>query len=172
VALIHRLGERDRALFLRLRLDATSRRQWCTLAVALTHIGGAGTTIALALSPLLLPGWQGVGRHAIYTLVLSHLLVQMIKRTVSRPRPSCAIGDEPLICVPDRFSFPSGHAAAALSIALAYAAAIPELAVPILVLAGVVGATRVALGVHYPGDVAAGQSIAVATHLILVHFSA
>jgi undecaprenyl-diphosphatase len=165
------LGERDRALFDRLRLGSTSRWQWCTLAVALTHLGSVGTTIALALAPMLLPGWQAVGRHAVYTLVLSHLLVQMVKRTVSRPRPSCGEGSEPLICVPDRFSFPSGHAAAALSIALAYAAAMPELAVPILVLAGIVGATRVALGVHYPGDVAAGQSIAVATHLILAHFS-
>lgn len=171
MALIHRLGERDRALFDRLRLGHTSRRQWCTLAVALTHLGSAGTTIALALAPLLLPGWQAVGHHAIYTLVLSHLLVQMVKRTVSRPRPSCAVGDEPLICVPDRFSFPSGHAAAALSIALAYAAAVPELAVALIVLAGIVGVTRVALGVHYPGDVAAGQSIAVATHLLLVHFN-
>ena len=171
MALIQRLGERDRALFDRFRLGHTSRRLWCTLAVALTHLGSASTTIALALAPFLLPGWHAVGRHAIYTLVLSHLLVQMIKRTVSRPRPSCAVGDEPLICVPDRFSFPSGHAAAALSIALAYAAVMPELAIPVIVLAGVVGATRVALGVHYPGDVAAGQSIALVTHLLLVHFS-
>ncbi|MEO8333377.1 MAG: phosphatase PAP2 family protein [bacterium] len=171
MALIHRLGERDRALFDRLRLDNNSHRQWCALAVGLTHLGSAGTTIALALAPLLVPGWHVIGRHALYTLVLSHVFVQLVKRTVSRPRPSCALGDAPLICVPDRFSFPSGHAAAAVSIALAYSAACPEFAIAILALAGVVGATRVALGVHYPGDVAAGQSIAVATHLILTHFN-
>jgi undecaprenyl-diphosphatase len=44
----------------------------------------------------------------------------------------------------------------------------PSLAVPILALAMIVGTTRVVLGVHYPGDVAAGQVIAYVTHLVLL----
>ncbi|MEO8624694.1 MAG: hypothetical protein ABI625_26665, partial [bacterium] len=58
--------------------------------------------------------------------------------------------------------------AAVLSIALAYSSGFPDLAVPLLILAGIVGATRVLLGVNYPGDVAAGQSIAVVTHWMLL----
>jgi undecaprenyl-diphosphatase len=111
--------------------------------------------------------WVVLGRHALLSLVLSHLLVQLVKRTVGRPRPSLCTKGAGFIAAPDRFSFPSGHATASMAVALAYAMAFPVLAVPIIVLAGVVGASRVILGVHYPGDVAAGQAIAVATHLLL-----
>jgi membrane-associated phospholipid phosphatase len=42
---------------------------------------------------------------------------------------------------------------------------LPTLALPLTVLAVVVGMSRVRLGVHYPGDVFAGQAIAIATVL-------
>jgi undecaprenyl-diphosphatase len=168
VAFLHRFVERDRALFYRLRLAQTTKPLWRAIARALTHLGGPTATIVLAIGPLFVIGWQAIGEHAIYTLVLSHVLVQMVKRTVGRPRPSLADGHRAMVDEPDRFSFPSGHSAAVLSIALAYASGFPDLAVPLLVLAGAVGATRVLLGVHYPGDVAAGQSIAVITHWMLL----
>jgi undecaprenyl-diphosphatase len=65
--------------------------------------------------------------------------------------------------VPDRFSFPSGHACAAMSVAIGFAVAFPALAAPLLVLAWLVGFSRVVLGVHYPGDVLVGQAIALIT---------
>jgi undecaprenyl-diphosphatase len=68
---------------------------------------------------------------------------------------------EALIQVPDRFSFPSGHACAAMAVAVGFASAFPALAPLLLVLAAVVGFSRVALGVHYPGDVLVGQAIAL-----------
>ena len=64
---------------------------------------------------------------------------------------------------PDRFSFPSGHAASVMSVAFIHAATFHSLAVPMLVLAALVGFSRVRLGVHYPGDVLVGQLIAIAT---------
>lgn len=165
---MHRFAERDRAAFERLRLTSTTRPFWVSSARALTHLGGARATILLAVAPLLTPRWYHLGEHALLTLVLSHVLVQFIKRTVGRPRPSCAALGVVLIHEPDQFSFPSGHAAAALSIALAYSSALPSMSLILLILAGVVGGTRVLLGVHYPGDVAAGQSIAVLTHWMLL----
>jgi undecaprenyl-diphosphatase len=66
-----------------------------------------------------------------------------------------------LIHPPDRFSFPSGHAAAGLSLALPLALALPVvLGITVLSLGLAVGLTRCYLGVHYPGDVLAGWSLA------------
>jgi undecaprenyl-diphosphatase len=167
--MLTRLGAGDRALFRRLALPSASHVRLRACAIVLTHLGGATGSILAALWPLFAgAGWQSVGRHALATLVLSHLLVQLLKRTVGRPRPSLGTDVVAIIAEPDRFSFPSGHAAAALAVALAYAFQLPSLALPILALAAVVGATRVVLGVHYPGDVAAGQAIALVTHLLLL----
>ena len=110
---------------------------------------------------------QLAARHALATLVISHLGVQLIKRTVSRPRPSRRETWASLVREPDKFSFPSGHSTAAMAVASAYALAFPELALPLVALAVLVGASRVFLGVHYPGDVLIGQLIAVATALMM-----
>src|SRR4030081_1681811 len=166
--LLVRLDAGDRALFQRLLLSARHPRTR-SLVTGLTHLGGARASILLCLWPLLASGsWPVLARHALATLVVSHLFVQLVKRSVGRPRPSCGLGSVALVVDPDRFSFPSGHAAAALAVALAYASLWPSLALPLLALALAVGASRIVLGVHYPGDVAAGQAIALATHVLLL----
>jgi undecaprenyl-diphosphatase len=116
----------------------------------------------------------GAIRHAatlaLITLVASHLIVQAIKRTVGRPRPSRRDDDmqRTWAIEPDRFSFPSGHSAAAMSVALVYAIAFPAITPVLLPLALFVGFSRVRLGVHYPGDVLAGQVIAAVTALVVM----
>ncbi len=102
---------------------------------------------------------------ALATLLISHLLVQLAKRTVGRGRPSIGCDLSAAIREPDRFSFPSGHATASLAIALSYAVVFPLWAGPLLLLALLVGFSRIRLGVHYPSDVLAGQIIAIATAL-------
>lgn len=58
--------------------------------------------------------------------------------------------------LPDPFSFPSGHAAAAFAVSAVAAIAYPVVAPALLVLATVVAASRAHLRVHRPVDVVAG----------------
>jgi undecaprenyl-diphosphatase len=167
-SLLQQLDARDRALFLRCTFLTTSSRASRWFWLLLTHAGGAVCTIAAVLVPLMVGGpLVPAARHALATLVLSHVLVQMVKRTVVRPRPSHGTSVESLVAAPDRFAFPSGHSAAAMSVAIAYAVAYPALAAPLLLLAALVGMSRVFLGVHYPGDVLVGQLLAALTYLAL-----
>ena len=107
------------------------------------------------------------GAEVAFTLAVSHLFVQLLKRWVVRPRPDLPVGFGFLVEAPDRFSFPSGHAAAGLSLFLPIALALPlVIAAPIFLLGFVVGISRCYLGVHYPGDVVAGWSLAVFTYVI------
>ncbi|MDE3171786.1 MAG: phosphatase PAP2 family protein [Gemmatimonadota bacterium] len=167
--MLARLAARDRDLYVRWALDDRSARALRTVLTAVTHAGGAFGSIALASLPLLgIRPLAAAGARPLAALVVSHLVVQLFKRTVGRPRPSQTLSARAAIAEPDRFSFPSGHAAAAMSIAVVYAVLFPALAVPAIVGATAVGLTRVFLGVHYPGDVIAGQAIAVVTALAVL----
>lgn len=162
------------------RLDAHDRRLYAAWAYAaarhplalrgwraVTHAGSAPATIGAAALPLLGSGApHAAARGALLTLVIAHVLVQLVKRTVTRGRPSTT-GALTLVPDPDHFSFPSGHSSAAMAVALAYGLAFPILLPPLLVVALLVGLSRVVLGVHYPGDVLAGQVIAAGTAVAL-----
>lgn len=170
LSLLHRFERSERALFARCVDHASARRLRRALWTVLTHLGGTACSIAAAVAPLVLVVFgplHDAARHALATLVVSHVLVQLVKRTVNRPRPSLREATASLVAEPDKFSFPSGHSCAAMAVCFSYAMAFPALALPLLALAVLVGASRVFLGVHYPGDVLAGQGIAIATALIL-----
>lgn len=129
-----------------------------------THLGDAVVTLGVTLMLLagVWPGLQLAGRRAAFALAGSHLVVQLLKRTVTRARPSMPAGVRALVQPPDRFSFPSGHAASSLSVALALAAAAgAPLGGLLVATAIVVGLSRCYLGVHYPGDVLAGWLLAL-----------
>lgn len=156
------LAARDRGLYLRLSLPADSARALRNLCIVITHAGGATATLAAVVLPLALGLWRpSASWSAAASLVISHVVVQVIKRFVGRPRPDKPVG----IDHPDQFSFPSGHATSSLAVALAYAVAFPSLTLPLVGFGILVGWSRVALGVHYPGDVVAGQLIAALTVL-------
>lgn len=128
----------------------------------LTHLGGARVTIGTGLGLIAL-GEREVGLAVLIALTLSHVAVQVLKRAVARPRP-CDANGRPLALVdlPDPFSFPSGHAAAATAVAGAVTVVHP-IAAPILIpLAALIAYSRVALRVHHVGDVIAGVALGAA----------
>jgi undecaprenyl-diphosphatase len=162
--LLVRLDARDRALMLRCAITPSASRRSRLAWTAVTHLGGTGPMVVAAI----VPWFQCCDLHtssrlALTTLVASHVAVQLIKRSVVRARPGESGLRAPVVPEPDRFSFPSGHAAASMSVALGYGVTFPVLALPLLVLALLVGFSRVRLGVHFPGDVLAGQVLALLT---------
>jgi undecaprenyl-diphosphatase len=123
-------------------------------------------TLALALGAI--DALQVAGALALWTLTASHLAVQLMKRSVCRRRPTLPVGFAFLIEPEDRFSFPSGHAAAGLSLALPLALALGGFVGALVLLIGLaVGVSRCYLGVHYPGDVVMGWLLATLTYLVV-----
>jgi len=169
LSLWQRLDARDRALFVRWVISELTPERSTRLWRALTHLGGLRVSAGAVLLPWLGSGiaLRSAARDVLLALVLSHLVVQVVKRSVMRQRPTDVERIGAFVEVPDCFSFPSGHACASMSVAFAYGLHFPAIAVPLVALASIVGFSRVRLGVHYPGDVLVGQAIAMVTVALL-----
>jgi undecaprenyl-diphosphatase len=168
--LIDRLDERDRALYLRWVIGESSSAATKFLWTTVTHLGDAWVVILFALAPLLLaePASRIAAAQAGWALLISHLIVQVTKRNIERARPTLGEQSNAWVKIPDRFSFPSGHSTAVMAVAFMHAASFPSLGWSMLVLAALVGISRVRLGVHYPGDVVVGQLIGIATGVLVL----
>jgi undecaprenyl-diphosphatase len=132
----------------------------------LTHLGGARVTIGVGALTLAL-GETRLGLAMLAANLLAHLPVQLLKRLVARPRPADALGRPlALVPLPDPFSFPSGHAAAATAVAAPALFAHPSLAPALIPLVALVGYSRVALRVHHATDMVAGAALGLGAAIL------
>jgi undecaprenyl-diphosphatase len=135
---------------------------------ALTVIGEGWTLLAF-LPLLAFARTRRFGGALIGTCVVTGIIVFSLKALVHRARPCACLTDvhARIFAAPSDYSFPSGHAAGAFACAAFVSAVIIAVRRPlgtrewaglaaIFVLASGIALSRIALGVHFPGDVAAG----------------
>lgn len=144
-------------------------------AIDLTALGGPAV---LTLTVLLVAGYLALLRDyrgmtlVLVTSTLGLLLNSVLKLVIGRERPPEALR----LTEETTASFPSAHSALAAIIYLTLAAIVsvsrPRRRERIYIIAaavlvtGIVGLTRVYIGVHYPTDVLAGWSVGLAWTLL------
>ncbi len=91
----------------------------------------------------------------------------LLKQVIRRDRPCDRFADvTPQITPSDKFSLPSGHAAAAFVFATVLSFYYPMLMIPAYTLASLIALARVFLGVHYPSDILAGAALGLISAII------
>ncbi|MGT2785195.1 phosphatase PAP2 family protein [Streptococcus merionis] len=121
--------------------------------------------------------WRAEGIMLLGNLLVMGVASTLLKLVYNRERPSL----EYLIADPIGASFPSWHAASTMVVALSLCVVVEQrirsnqfvkrlMQLLLIVLAAVVGISRLYLGVHYPSDVIAGWLLAVAIVSIVYPF--
>lgn len=126
----------------------------------ITSLGDKGF-IWLAASAVLLcfPKTRKAGLLSLLALAGSYLINNLfLKNVIDRTRPYEMIeGLRILIGAPHDKSFPSGHTASSFASAVVFYRELPrQYGLSALILAALIGLSRLYLGVHFPTDVLAG----------------
>ena len=118
------------------------------------------------------PQWKDAGRQSLIAHGLAALSANILKHAIGRPRPKFMHAGN-LEFSPAGGSgwdsFPSGHAAAAITVATVLAAKFPRARWPILAAAVAIAASRILRGSHYLTDVAGGAALGCVMGVIAAH---
>lgn len=127
----------------------------------ITSLGDGGFIwIAIAILLIFMKGYRKTGISVGVALLGSLLFNNMlIKNLVARTRPYRVIDTLTiLIEEPGEFSFPSGHTSSSFAAAVVLFLLLPrKYGVPAMILACLIGISRLYVGVHYPTDVLGGM---------------
>lgn len=157
---VARLLRWDEALLLRARRLHGPQRTIAARALTRAGDGSSWSLYVLGLLATFQPSLIAAAGRTATAAGIATILSQLLKRSLGRARPDRAIvGFEALSGNPDRFSFPSGHTAAAFAVAVAFAGAPFGLGAALFLFALSIAISRVYLGAHYPLDVAAGATV-------------
>ncbi|MBO5159182.1 MAG: phosphatase PAP2 family protein [Lachnospiraceae bacterium] len=136
-----------------------------SIMIFITSLGDGGIIWIAATIALLIPKkTRKVGIMSAVALLGSLLINNnLIKNIVQRPRPYVTFTDlQIIIPQPSEFSFPSGHTSSSFASAAVFYRHLPKkFGVPAVILAALIGFSRLYVGVHYPTDVLAGAVMGI-----------
>ncbi len=166
--ILHTVTQYDTRMFLWC-VNSRHQRMLAKTARLISRTGDGYLQIALPTSLALIAG--EAGQNLLLATLLAFLIqlpiYWVLKNSFQRRRPPDAI---PAFCssitASDKFSFPSGHTAAATLLASLVYLYFGAVAIPLMVWAALVGASRVILGVHFPTDILAGATLGTSIALI------
>lgn len=144
------------------RPNASATARW---ARHVSRLGDGPAYAALGAVLALIGG--DAGKQFLAVALLAFLIelpvYLLLKNTIRRSRPADAMANVAAFIKPsDKFSFPSGHTAAAFVMATLLTAFYPQTIVLVYPVAMLIGVSRVSLGVHFPTDIAAGAVLGLA----------
>ena len=131
----------------------------------ITHLGDPLGSAAL-MGGLLVSGKPGrsLVRQVVPAAMMSVAISYALKVSIGRPRPRVGIDNiQALAKDPDKYSFPSAHAASSIAVATRALLERPSIGAPLTALAILISFSRIYVGVHYPLDVIAGIMVGAGT---------
>lgn len=136
---------------------------------------GTGGAVWFAIIFILAVFTGGEGRKIAFlgtvALVVSFLISdEILKNLFARPRPFIHFPDTRLlVAAPYQYSFPSGHTTSSFAVAVSFFAKRRRLGLGALILASLIGVSRIYVGVHYPLDVLGGVVVGSVIGWLVVH---